>query len=460
VQTDSALNKRFLRSILSDSPRSLVSSPGVDLTTVAKFGLAARSRQLVRDVTLFALIVLTVVLSATGMGAGAYILGYVAAVGVLWFEQFVTSYRVLAPQLRRDVFDPGHAPEPTSTAERQRLSEVTARDHGNVTVFGAYTPFIGRGARFAGFHFGLALTAEPGHAPVPFSIHEVHDHVSAAVSAMGMHGVTVEDELFVSGLDLLDQLDPGTAAQLLPNLLEAPNSQVDAATVRRLWDEPRGRARPYVAIRVTGWSGEVVVTILLRLVLNATRDVLYVETDYLLLPPVRERYRDVDRLSSRPTLRQEARMARAAMKLAPVTTVLAMSNIIDVAASPLRDFFEHRRDVRAIQQDRNFNYGADFSVREAATDHLYYRYFQSSDQKLYTEVAERTIVRALVNFLEARHYEVSELVNRQMLINNGVMVGSHAFVGAPIAGGAGARAQNFLKNLPGMGGGRAKGAQP
>ena len=72
--------------------------------------------------------------------------------------------------------------------------------------------------------------------------------------------------------------------------------------------------------------------------------------------------------------------------------------------------------MRAIREQA-FNYGAPVSLREAASDNLYYRYFQKIDVKMYTEMIARRIIDSLIEFLDDHDIDTTALRNQAVNAN-------------------------------------------
>jgi hypothetical protein len=91
-----------------------------------------------------------------------------------------------------------------------------------------------------------------------------------------------------------------------------------------------------------------------------------------------------------------------------------------------------------------FNYGSQLSLREAASDTRYHRYFQELDQDRYSKVIEKALLESLVLFLDDKGVDTSELVARQTtILNQGVYITGGASVSAQnIAAGAKAQARS------------------
>ena len=447
LQLDAALNARVLRGTLGEPLRAIASSPGVDLVTVLRYGIAATRRQAARNVTLVILAVLAVVAAAAADTSAPLLLLLPVAWLLAFWERYVTLYHVLARELRRENFDPAKAPLPPGDRLRRRLDEIAARDRGNVTVFPAYAPFIGFGSPVTEWSTVVNTAAPaPGRTVERFSVDALHRHVAADLERLGLPGVSVEDRLFVNGLDLLGEMDPALTRQILPDEMRAPLAQLD----QRLLDDRRadgkGRCRPYLMVRITGWSGEVVLTLFLRFALLPDRDLLFIEASSALLPPVRQKYREADRLTSAPAPRQVARLLGQAATLAPGQLVGSVPYVLAMVAEPLGAWLKARRDARQIRLERSFNYGAVLAPRELAHENRFYRYFQRLDKEMYVKIAERRILDSIQDFMRRHGIDTSEFAESQtVLINNGLITSGNAKFEGPVAAGPMARVMSRIQ---------------
>ncbi|MDA3642423.1 hypothetical protein LZ318_20985 [Saccharopolyspora indica] len=443
LQLDAGLNDKALENILGEEYRAVVSSPGVDLATVLKYGLAARRRQRIRDV-------LIVLLALIGLGIlfgeepEWFPLVLFAGWAVMFVEAMSTHYGLLSSQLRRNAFDPANAPAPANRRAAARLAEVADQDRGNLTVFADYAPFAGYGITIDNWSFTLNVAkAVEGEDVVEFTVQELHDFIAGSVRQLGLPGVLVEDRVFVSGLDLLHELEPPVRQAILPEELAAPASHVDDTLLARLREDAECRARPYLTVRVTGWNGDLVVTMFLRFVLSPQKDLLFVEANYSLLPPVKRRYQQVDQLLRSPTPRQLGRIAVLSLVRLVPAVFEGVQRVFGILGSPLAQAVKSMRERREITQERTFNYGAAMSLREAAADNRYHRYFQQLDKEMYAKLAERRVMDTLEQFLADHNVDTSDLSERQTtILNNGVYVTGQGKLNAmSVAAGAGAIAR-------------------
>jgi hypothetical protein len=443
VHMDSSLADTLIREIVDEEHRGIASSPGVDLAAVLRHALDARRRQVARDAALATTLIVLLVAVLFG-GPALAALFFFFALAIMWiivfWETLVTYYSVLARTMRRSVFRPEAAPEPPKQRHQQRLAEIADRDAGNVTVYGAFSPFVGHGLSVEAWSFVLDVTkpADEGGTVEKFTVPELHNFVDGKLQDLGLPRLSVEHRVFVNGLDIRDD------SRFLPRPLESPVTSIDIVIERHLLEHPEDRARPYTGARVVGWDGELSLTTFLRFVLLPRH--LFTEASFCLLTPVREIYHDVDRLLPHPTLRQTIRISARAAWQTPKLVFFSIPSVIRAVFEPIAHARRLRRQRREIAAELSFNYGALVSPLELASDRQYQRYFQRLDKEMYAKVVERRILDALVEFFELHGIATDDLVDRQTtILNNGVMVTGQAKVEAgSMAVGAGAKAKSGI----------------
>ena len=442
VQLNSRLAQRVIGDIVNQQYKAPPLSPGVDLMAVVRHATSARARQVGRD----ALLTFLTFLIAIGWwrfraGSGLVI---VAAVGMAWLivfgEQLVATYGVLANQLRPNRYHPESASSPSSARFRRRLEVLNDHSEGNVTVYGAYGPFIGSGVTIGAWSFALDIRrSSEGRAAEAFTVHDLHDYVQEQIVSLRLGRLTVEDRVFVDGRDLRGD------RRFLVQDLGAPVARIESSLMRSLMAEPEDRVRPYTCFRIAGWCGQLVLSTFLRFVVTPQH--LFVEVSHSLLTPILERYQQVDRLLPRPTIFQVAEIGTRSLMMMPLQTLCAPMSVGRAIFGPFTRKTRRVQQRREIVSNLSFNYGADSSPREAVSDSRYQRYFQELDKDLYLKVVEKSILRSLVTFLEERGIDTHELIERQTtILNNGVYVTGGAAVTADnIAAGLGAQAKSGLR---------------
>lgn len=453
MQLDSGLAARVIDEVLEQDLKAAPSSPDVDLGPVFRHALAARSRQLIRDVLLTALLLVAVWMLVTFRGGGL-LLTLLLAWAVVFGEQVIATYAVVARLLGPQTFDPAAAPDPPGDRMRRRLSQLAVAGHGNVTVYEGFVPFVGSGVPVNAWSFALDLRPPPDGGPcTPFGGAEVHDAVLRRLRQLDTRGLQVDERVFVDGADLRED------ARFLPDPLAPPVTSVAPAVLRALVQHPEDSARPYICAQVVGWKGQLVMSTFVRFVVTSQH--LFLEVSSSLLAPVRGEYQEVDRLLVQPTLRQLGRMARRTLFRTAIRLLVAPAAVTRALLGPVGREMHRARQRRQVTQTRSFDYGAASSPREWVADTSYQRYFQRLDRDMHEKVVERTVLAAVVEFLDARGVDTSELVQRQTtILNNGVFVTGGATVTTDaMAGGPGAQASSGLPRLIGAARAAAPGGQ-
>ncbi len=456
VQLDGGLGDRAIRSVLKEPHRAVASSPGVDLVCVLRYALAAHGRQ----TTAQALLALTALALVTSFvfrfpaDATSSVVPLVAvAWGIVLVERLITFYGVLRPKLSRGAFDPAQAP-PARPQDEKLLSRLATEDQqGNVSVFSGYEPFLGYGRLLNSWSFTIAVDRPDerfDHA-VPFTLRTLDAEVVKAVTALGLPGVAISERVFVNGADLSQGLDPVLRPLLLPRPEDRPQIALRPPVLDRLRDDGSGRARPYLVTTVSGWSSELVSTTTVRFSLSPARDLLFVEGATSLLPPLHRRFHQVDHLLDRPTWWQVLALLKSSAVAVPSRLVAAPFGLLSLVTGRLAEERREREQRRQIALGA-FNYGAALSLREAASDPEFHRYFQQVDSQMYVKIVERRVLDTLTDFLADHQVDISELRERQNVIyNGGVFTSGNAtvhFVNSAVAAGAASRIMGRVGRTP------------
>lgn len=441
VQLDSRLAKEVVRDIVDEEFTAPPSSPDVDLVPVVLHAVAARKRQLIRDLLLTVLVCTAV----WGLYSSKYV-AVLLALALCWVvvvgETLVATYGVVAHDLRPGRFQPYAMSPPGNSKLGRRLKQVAAAGQGNVSVYSAYTPFVGCGITLDSWSFALDThEAAAGRVAESFTALEVHDFVQEQLRDLRTGKVTMSDRVFVDGRDIRGD------RRFLPDQLDVPRPAVDRSLVRSLTLEPEDQARPYLTIQSSGWRGQLVLSTFLRFVV--TPQELFLEVSHCLLAPVRDEFQEVDRLLPQPTMRQAIRIGGRALRRTPGHVLRAPFAIAAHLLSPVTAALQRSRQRREIFSSLRFNYGAARSPRETAGDTRYQRYFQQLDNDLYTKVIERRLLQSLNRFLESKGIDTTELSQHRTTIeNHGVYVADGGTVKAEsLAVGTGARASSVLMRV-------------
>jgi len=355
----------------------------------------------------------------------ALLIGLAMYVLVVWNEW--RTRQTLIRELTRSTFRSDAAPPlPRSQAWlTQRLDEIEHTEHGNATIYDGFTPFIGHGPTVSTWSLALptlrrdADQSTDGHNVVLLDAVELVGYVRDRLRGIALEpdqlpGLVLTERVFVSG-DALTRDET-----LLPQRDQPPRQHLSDDDLARVAAQPHGSARHYLCAQVPSWGGEVVASTFLHF--STDGRLLYLQCDRTILAPLWQQYHDVDRLTHLLTISAIGRLlARAANELASAVP-RAPVRVVRDAAFPL--LWQRRRTVeRTIaRQDLGYNYGANFSVREEATDANYHNYFQKTDATKHLKLIERHVLTALLDFLDGHDVDTTEFRNRQMtILNQGII---------------------------------------
>jgi hypothetical protein len=442
VTINKDLATTLIENILEEQHRAVAVTPGLDLVAVLKYALAANRRRMTRDVLLF----LTLCLLGLSIASVIGILLVVPLLFIAWLivfiEHYASFYGRAAKGLRPGNFDPtiAHAPAHGSFTANQLDRIAAAAREGNVILYSAFPPFLGYGRVRSSWSVAIDVTKpRRGAVPQPFTAQEIYDHIKLEVARLDLPRLEMTDRVVVSGHDIENDM------RFLPDPQGMPATSVSDDTVRQLIAVPEEHARPYLAISMTGWHGDIVVTTFLRVVLTQTD--LFVETAHTVVPPIREAFKAIDELGLTPT-------GSEFFSVVGLTIVGTVPRLLGSIPSLLHALgADGRREKKRRRVYQTSDYGALLSVREAAADTRWQRYFQIVDDTRYARVVELRILRSLTEFLKAHDVDTSSLeAQTETVINNGVSISGNATVVAgQIAGGPEAQAAGIISRLRGSG---------
>jgi hypothetical protein len=449
VTFNSDLAKNVIENILEEPYRAIAVTPGVDLVTVLKYALAENRRRIIRDTLLLIYLSIMIITVLVGfITIPLFVFTIPLFLFISWMtilsERYTRFYGQSSQPLRPGQFDTAAPRSPASNSYRaQQLARVErAHSSGNATIYSAFSPFVGYGLITSSWSFVVDVTSPRSNAtPRPFTVQQLYDHVEAGLAELDLPGMEFSERLFVNGHDIHGD----------PRFLSAqdgpPAISVGQDLLTHLIASPEERARPYLAISVAGWQGDLVTTTFVRFLLSRTD--LFVEAARTAVAPLREEFRAVDELERGPVEGEfRALLGQSFRQTIPLVLRSGSAILYELRRSG-------RREKKKRRHARKPDYGALISVREVAADTNWQRYFQVFDNARYSKVIEQRIFRSLIEFLEAHDVDTSSLVERaEVLINNGVHISGNATVQAEqIAGGPAANATKWAARLRGRDGG-------
>lgn len=438
-------DRRFADWVIFDllEGRNRATAPlyGVDAVPIIRHCVRAQRQRLIRDLVLTAMLVaaaLGFVLLARPLLDVLLRLALLAWATV-FFKACLVHYEVIVPRMLRDRFDPDRGPRMSARRERL-LHNLIQRLRTNVTVYSGFSPFVGCGLDVGGWSF--VVDARRGREdpirgtlePKPFHVDELYASTAHRMHDLRLDRLRTESRLFVNGRDAR------ALHWLLPDPASRPVEWVDATVVDHFRRFPSEQVRHYLMVQIVEWEGELILSIFLRF--SVTGENLFCEASYFLLPPVQERYHEVDDVNGVVDARTVGAMFLRSIVLTPFLLIIAPVAVLYRVANRWGKWHERRTMRRRARQSPTFDYGAVTTVRQRWMSRNPRHYFQLLDRIMYVKLVEQQIFDAIITFLEGRDIDTSELRKRQTtVLNNGVIVSGGQINAQSLAVGTGAIAR-------------------
>lgn len=355
-----------------------------------------------------------------------------------FIELLVRFYGKATNQLRKHTFNQQYRPVPLDFTLETKLRESFSTNQRNVVAYSGDKPFAGAGDYLTGWSFvvdtskgaplALDLSGENHRqTPVQFTTHSLYEAVEKDARTLGFNELEIESKLYVRG-----QYLPEHSYFFNPNTMR-PVTSVDQKVVDFYKENSTEDIRYYQCLRFNAWRGEVVFTAFLRLIQRGKS--LFIEFDYLLLPPMLPDYYWVDEREIMPTLGKVWQLFLRSFDRPVQTMLLAPFRLF---RGPLYTARQNRL-VRVARNNPAFDYGAVTSLRHKASDDDYHLFFQKLDQEMYLKSVQKQMLETIYTFLKDHQIDTSEFNRQQQaIINSGTIVsGGSVHIGAMATGSGG-----------------------
>ncbi|MEU3856092.1 zinc ribbon domain-containing protein [Streptomyces sp. NPDC028722] len=434
----------LIRDIAAEPHLGVAPAPGCDVPVVLRYAYEANARRHARDLLLAAeFLILAIGLLVLHSGTAVLLMLLFAWLTTLVFA-LSTQYGERLQRLRPDRFDPAQAPPPPNESAARRLRQIDEYAHGNLTVYSDYSPFTGYGQELDSWSliFDVTTSGREGVRPREFDVADLYAHIARRVGELSLPCLELEERVFVEGSALLGD------TRFLPDPLGRPAAQIGPDRLDALKRAPEETARVYLVTHSSGWGGELITSMFLRLVRSDSN--LFVEALPTVLCPLLDRYRTIDSLMPYPSPRQFLTMVFQTLASTPFVLLASPPRAVMGFFPDFRLRSRLKKQHRQITRLRMFDYGARDSVRQlaSATDHR--RYFQKVDSGMVLKTVERRILDALVEFALAHDIDAGDLIKRQeTIINNGIIATAGAKVeSSSVASGDRSRISTILSKIP------------
>jgi hypothetical protein len=147
------------------------------------------------------------------------------------------------------------------------------------------------------------------------------------------------------------------------------------------------------------------------------------EAKYFVLPPLSERFHYIDKIQTPPTLMQQIDLLWQSIVISLLLWPRSFCQAIEWLLRPVIDFIKNTIDILFIKENPEFNYGAVSSIRENESSAFYRHYFQILDKDMFVKTLENALFEELVEFLDSKNIDTSELKSRQtQILNEGIIM--------------------------------------
>ncbi len=434
ARLDPTFAKQVIATLLDDRDRVAAPAYGFDAVPVLGHALDARRLRRIR-LTVIALSVIAVVTAIATTPLGVLV-GILLLLWATWFTillERLVSLQVLVTHLKSAGtggfgFD-GRYPR-SDYLLGPLVREIAAEQDtsGNVVYYGGFLPFVGAGERVRNWSFAVLLEAVEdvlliggtkstgGDARVPesFTIDEltsyVHKRLEAVLTTESLDGQRVEQ------LDIVRRWYRKVISATKPDAAGVGRPSLhDVARGPQLYDH----AREYLCVRVGSWQEELVTSVFVSFDLKGK--MLYTELHGYVLPPIKPKFRLVDRLPATLDGELVGRLAWHALKSMLTDLVAIPVGVLGwlgrlLKRRPSDDLFD--ADDLTRYAERVADHGARHSVRELAAITGYRHFFQQIDAQKYTTIVERRLLELVYDFLEEKGVDTREFRDRQTAVLN------------------------------------------
>jgi hypothetical protein len=308
----------------------------------------------------------------------------------------------------------------------QQVAQLDAqRGTDSVVVYRGYDPFVGSGRLDR--RWSIAVEMVPGTGPeagdgaVPtFRPQELHDFVTGEVKKLRrartltpghrLAGMEMTHQIVVSAEALLHYRD---ASPLVEQLITGQNVVIPGHVRDQLIDSSPEWMRYYRCYRVETWERLMVVSAFLRA--SCEEGVLYLAWNGLVLPPIADRYRQVDREPRWPLATARALWrAAGAVLLLPATLA---GRVRELARTLYRDVSPPATRLPTPAQSAE-TFGAASSVRERAAGDYPQSHLHAADAEQHLKIMERRVLDAVHRFLSEKGISTTEFDAHAMQVIN------------------------------------------
>jgi hypothetical protein len=442
VYRNYVFRKRLIE-MIDENYRAIPFSPGINIIPILKHAVIASELSFAEILAFFLLFIpsMIVVLIEREQLSIVFVFIFVTISSIISLSYKLKRRKILTLNLSKEKFNENIKINNLDDKTEQCISDSQIAQNGNVTIYSAYSPFIGFGDNLGGWSFVIDITKPQTINKITegFTINELYQYVDCELNNLGIE-LKNEDRLFVNGQKIRND------ERFLPYRYDRPNSNVPLTVLAEYIAHPDDNIRYYKCYYSIMWGGELVLSVFIRFQFSGKY--LFIEVNNYLLTPLNEFVHAVDSISKKTTFRQWSGLIGEAVFMSPLKTIFSPL----ILSIYVIDYFgrkQNKKEIRKnIDEDLLFNYGAKESIREFANTGLYYQHFQRSDKEKIYKILERTILDSLITFLDNKNVDTSDIKDRKTVImNHGVIVSGGELKAENIAVGEKAKVTHRKENV-------------
>lgn len=439
--SNEAFCEQVIQQTIEQEYRAIAPCYGFDLPTVIKHCLIAKKRRKKRNLLLTSVFTVCLILSLypNSWSFALLIILLVITWIIIFRERLITRHTVVLKFFSENNYNPDYTDLETELGESQNISEedsnfykkrqatkkiktiidkIVEEQSGKIILYGKYSPFIGAGYDLGGWSFALDISNHKKNLDEirdikPFTIDELYQKIEDDIIKIKLPEIEVkiEDNFYVDGQKVRDDLNSPFKPPYVNSNFSSKQLKLEKSN------------RYYKRIQITGWDGELIFSIFLRFFKFGNNHNLFSEARYFLLPPLKNSFYAIDKIESPGTLVQKFDLAWQSLIIAILILPLSFSMNIYQLLKPAVLSINRWINKLIIKENPTFNYGAITSIRENYSSSLYRQYFQILDKEMYLKIFETTLLNSMVDFLDSKNIDTSELKNRQSeIINQGIIM--------------------------------------
>ncbi|NJN12471.1 MAG: hypothetical protein HC836_50155 [Richelia sp. RM2_1_2] len=422
--------EHVINQTLNEDRQALAPCYGFDLPTVLKHCLIARSKKNKRDIKLTLLFIFAILCSLVDGFWGILLpcILEMIVISIIYQERWEIRHFLIKYNFSKKSFTPDlNIPINHEFHQKlnQKFEEIEKEQNKKIVIYGRYLPFVGCGYDLGGWTLALDISKGKENLkkiekPTPFQTNELYDKINSFVDNVNLYGINVstEDTYYIDGRTIRDD------TRFLSDPFARPLSFSDI--LENSIEEPAKPNRFYKRIEISGWKGELIVSIMLRFTkfeLKNLEKTLFIEAKYFLLPPLQRIFYEIDSIQFPATFMQKVDLLFQSFLISFFIWPLSFAQTAYKIFKPIIDYFKKIIDILIIKENPGFNYGSITSIRENFSDTHYRNYFQFLDQDMYLKVIENALFEGIVEFLDSKNIDTSELKNKQSkIINEGIIM--------------------------------------